>query len=422
MQITVRELSKRFGAVLAVVGVTLEIADGELFTLLGPSGCGKTTLLRLIAGFHRPDAGAHPLRGPGRDRPPAACPQHRHGLPELRPLAAHDRVPERGVRAQAPPSARRRARRPGRRGAAQGQPVRPRRALPGPALRRPATAGRPGAGARAQPGHPPPRRAAVEPRREDPRAGARRRSGSSSGSSESRRSTSPTTRKRRCPCPTAWPSCATARSSSSARPRELYESPRTRFVADFVGTNNLVAGRVLEAAERGRRRGDRPRAPPGAASARRRPISAPGQGCVLAIRPENVTIGVGGTAPAPGDANRCAGRITLAVLPREHAPVRRRDGRRAHAEDGHPRRVAPRRLSRSGRAVTLDFPASVDARPPRRGTGGQPVERATAAALALPRAAERPASRVAPALGVALIWAFLASSSSTRSPGSSTTR
>ena len=57
MQITVRELSKRFGAVLAVDGVTLEIADGELFTLLGPSGCGKTTLLRLIAGFHRPDAG-----------------------------------------------------------------------------------------------------------------------------------------------------------------------------------------------------------------------------------------------------------------------------------------------------------------------------------------------------------------------------
>src|SRR5262249_33950499 len=41
----------------AVDGVTLEIVDGELFTLLGPSGCGKTTLLRMIAGFHPVDAG-----------------------------------------------------------------------------------------------------------------------------------------------------------------------------------------------------------------------------------------------------------------------------------------------------------------------------------------------------------------------------
>ncbi|HXU87823.1 MAG TPA: ABC transporter ATP-binding protein [Methylomirabilota bacterium] len=37
--------------------MSLDIGDGELFTLLGPSGCGKTTLLRLIAGFHAPDGG-----------------------------------------------------------------------------------------------------------------------------------------------------------------------------------------------------------------------------------------------------------------------------------------------------------------------------------------------------------------------------
>jgi iron(III) transport system ATP-binding protein len=57
MNVSVQEIVKRFGGVTAVGGASLDIADGELFTLLGPSGCGKTTLLRLIAGFHAPDAG-----------------------------------------------------------------------------------------------------------------------------------------------------------------------------------------------------------------------------------------------------------------------------------------------------------------------------------------------------------------------------
>ena len=57
MKIAVREVQKRFGGVTAVDRTTLDVADGGLFTLLGPSGCGKTTLLRLIAGFYRPDAG-----------------------------------------------------------------------------------------------------------------------------------------------------------------------------------------------------------------------------------------------------------------------------------------------------------------------------------------------------------------------------
>jgi iron(III) transport system ATP-binding protein len=50
-------VSKRFGAVRAVLEATLEIGRGEFVALLGPSGCGKTTLLRLIAGFEAPDAG-----------------------------------------------------------------------------------------------------------------------------------------------------------------------------------------------------------------------------------------------------------------------------------------------------------------------------------------------------------------------------
>jgi ABC-type Fe3+/spermidine/putrescine transport system ATPase subunit len=55
--VTIEGLAKRFGAVMAVDGVDLEIACGELFALLGGSGCGKTTLLRLLAGLERPDAG-----------------------------------------------------------------------------------------------------------------------------------------------------------------------------------------------------------------------------------------------------------------------------------------------------------------------------------------------------------------------------
>jgi iron(III) transport system ATP-binding protein len=58
MRIVLRGVVKRFATFTAVDDATLEINDGELFTLLGPSGCGKTTLLRLIAGFYRPpDAG-----------------------------------------------------------------------------------------------------------------------------------------------------------------------------------------------------------------------------------------------------------------------------------------------------------------------------------------------------------------------------
>jgi len=57
MRITVENATKRFGSLEAVSGATLKVLDGELFTLLGPSGCGKTTLLRLIAGFYHPDGG-----------------------------------------------------------------------------------------------------------------------------------------------------------------------------------------------------------------------------------------------------------------------------------------------------------------------------------------------------------------------------
>jgi len=57
------DVEKRFGAVRAVDGVSLSVPRGRITALLGPSGCGKTTLLRLIAGFEAPDAGAIELDG-----------------------------------------------------------------------------------------------------------------------------------------------------------------------------------------------------------------------------------------------------------------------------------------------------------------------------------------------------------------------
>ena len=61
--IRIRGLTKRFGDVVAVDAVDLDIAPGEFFTLLGPSGSGKTTTLRMIAGFELPDEGTIELAG-----------------------------------------------------------------------------------------------------------------------------------------------------------------------------------------------------------------------------------------------------------------------------------------------------------------------------------------------------------------------
>jgi iron(III) transport system ATP-binding protein len=70
-----RELTKAFGPVTAVDGMSLDVVPGEILALLGPSGCGKTTFLRLVAGFERPDAGqvrlaGEVVAGPGRFTPP----------------------------------------------------------------------------------------------------------------------------------------------------------------------------------------------------------------------------------------------------------------------------------------------------------------------------------------------------------------
>ncbi len=65
VSLSIRGLVKRFGDLVALDRLDLDIAGGELFFLLGPSGCGKTTLLRAIAGFHFPDEGS--IRFDGED-------------------------------------------------------------------------------------------------------------------------------------------------------------------------------------------------------------------------------------------------------------------------------------------------------------------------------------------------------------------
>jgi iron(III) transport system ATP-binding protein len=61
--VRISRLSKRFGGLLALDDVSLELRAGTVLALLGPSGCGKTTVLRLIAGFERPDAGSIEVDG-----------------------------------------------------------------------------------------------------------------------------------------------------------------------------------------------------------------------------------------------------------------------------------------------------------------------------------------------------------------------
>ena len=58
-KVSLHGVTARFGAVVALHPLDLDIPRGQFLTLLGPSGCGKTTTLRLIAGFLRPVSYTH---------------------------------------------------------------------------------------------------------------------------------------------------------------------------------------------------------------------------------------------------------------------------------------------------------------------------------------------------------------------------
>ena len=68
--VELRELHRRFGDVVALAGIDLDVPSGEFVSFLGPSGCGKTTALRIVAGFDRPTSGRVLLDGKDVTRVP----------------------------------------------------------------------------------------------------------------------------------------------------------------------------------------------------------------------------------------------------------------------------------------------------------------------------------------------------------------
>ena len=121
--IAFESVSKRFGSHRAVDDVSLDIREGEFFSMLGPSGCGKTTTLRMIAGFETPDAGRIVLAGTdvttvSANRRPVNMVFQQYALfPHMTiydnvafGLKVKRRPPRRASRARDGPPARRRAR------------------------------------------------------------------------------------------------------------------------------------------------------------------------------------------------------------------------------------------------------------------------------------------------------------------------
>ena len=168
------KIDKRFGSVVALSDVRLEIAHGQFVCLLGPSGCGKTTLLRIVAGLEAPSAGRVLLDAEDITEQPVHKRGFRHGVPVPRALPAPDGRREHRLRPEGSRPGEAGAGGPGGGASGTGAPAGPGVAAYRPAFRRAAAAGRdrPGPGPEAQ--AVPARRAAFGPGRQAARGDADR--------------------------------------------------------------------------------------------------------------------------------------------------------------------------------------------------------------------------------------------------------
>ena len=300
MIIEIAAVTKRFGAVTAVDRVDLTVADGELFTLLGPSGCGKTTLLRLLAGFYQPDEGTIRFG----DRTVNGLPPYERGIGMVfqnYALWPHMTVAGNityGLRLRKLPDAEVRkrlveglrkvnlagfeSRYPGQLSGGQQQRVALARAL----------VLNPDILLLDEPLSNLDAKIRIQLRAEIRRLQQELSITTIYVTHDQEEALSLSDR------------VAVMRDGHVLQvgpPKELYERPRTRFVADFVGTNNLVAGEV-----QGGGAGDL------LVRTALGPLRAVAHGavsgrCVLAVRPENVALG--GEAARAG--NRVGGRVSL---------------------------------------------------------------------------------------------------------------
>jgi iron(III) transport system ATP-binding protein len=351
MIIEIQGVVKRFGAVTAVDSVDLTVADGELFTLLGPSGCGKTTLLRLLAGFYQPDGGTIRFG----DRTVNGLPPYErrigmvfqnyalwphmtvadnicYGL-RLRRLSADE------IRTRLHEGLRKvnltgfEARYPGQLSGGQQQRVALARAL----------VLNPDILLLDEPLSNLDAKIRIQVRAEIRRLQQELRITTIYVTHDQEEALSLSDR------------VAVMRDGRALQvgpPKELYERPRTRFVADFVGTNNLVPGEVQGPGARESGRELLVTTPLGPLRAiANDPVSGR---CVLAVRPENVAVGTG---PA-GDGNRVAGRISLISYLGNtlRYDVETEPGLVLKADIRDPWHHDPLPL---GRPVTLSFPPSV---------------------------------------------------------------
>ena len=347
MRISVQDLTKRFGSQEVVSHVGFSIEEGELFTLLGPSGCGKTTLLRLIAGFYAPDGGEIRFD----DRVVNDVPPHERGIGMVfqnYALWPHMTVSQNvayGLKLQKLASAHIQqrvhgvlekvklaglgARYPGQLSGGQQQRVALARALvlnPDILL-------------------------LDEPLSNlDAKIRVQVRAEIRKLQQELGITTIYVThdQEEALSLSDRVAVMKDGRVLQVGAPKELYERPRTRFVADFVGTNNLVPGRVSE-------RVGAELVVDTAVGRLRAVASGPvGDRCVLAIRPENVAIG----EAAGNGGNVVRGRVSFVAYLGSalRYDIEAGQGQLLKADIRDPWHHEPLPI---GREIVVSFPASV---------------------------------------------------------------